>query len=57
MLLPGNYCACLLACLGAEVITVEDTNAGDYMREFGETDRRPGATHYVVSRATAICQP
>lgn len=37
-LLPGPYCTKLLAELGCEVIKVEDTNAGDYLR-----DMIPGA--------------
>src|ERR671915_1865197 len=31
-LLPGGFCSLLLADLGAEVIKVEDTAAGDYLR-------------------------
>ncbi|MGK2878731.1 MAG: CaiB/BaiF CoA transferase family protein [Solirubrobacterales bacterium] len=31
-LLPGPFCSLLLADLGAEVLKVEDTGAGDYMR-------------------------
>lgn len=31
-LLPGGYCSLLLADLGAEVVKVEDTGAGDYVR-------------------------
>jgi alpha-methylacyl-CoA racemase len=31
-LLPGGFCSLLLADLGAEVIKVEDTGAGDYIR-------------------------
>lgn len=32
-LLPGGYCTQLLADFGAEVIKVEDTGAGDYIRQ------------------------
>ena len=31
-LLPGGFCSLLLADLGAEVLKVEDTGAGDYVR-------------------------
>ena len=31
-LLPGGFCSVLLADMGAEVLKVEDTGAGDYMR-------------------------
>ena len=31
-LLPGGFCSCLLSDFGADVIKVEDTGAGDYLR-------------------------
>ena len=31
-LLPGGFCSLLLADFGAEVLKVEDTGAGDYIR-------------------------
>jgi alpha-methylacyl-CoA racemase len=31
-LLPGGFCSLLLADLGADVLKVEDTGAGDYIR-------------------------
>ena len=31
-LLPGGFCSLLLADFGAEVLKVEDTGAGDYLR-------------------------
>jgi crotonobetainyl-CoA:carnitine CoA-transferase CaiB-like acyl-CoA transferase len=31
-LLPGGFCSCLLADFGADVIKVEDTGSGDYLR-------------------------
>jgi alpha-methylacyl-CoA racemase len=33
-LLPGKVCTLALALLGADVIKVEDTGAGDYQRSF-----------------------
>jgi alpha-methylacyl-CoA racemase len=33
-LLPGPLCTCLLGDLGAEIIKIEDTQLGDYMRFF-----------------------
>ena len=32
-LLPGPFCTMILSDLGATVIKVEDTGAGDYMRQ------------------------
>ena len=47
-LLPGGFCSLLLADLGAEVLKVEDTGMGDYIRwappYYGD-DERPGARH------------
>jgi crotonobetainyl-CoA:carnitine CoA-transferase CaiB-like acyl-CoA transferase len=44
-LLPGGYCSLLLADFGAEVIKVEDTGLGDYIRwsppYYEEPTRRP----------------
>ena len=33
-LLPGPYCSMILADMGAEVIKIEDTGAGDYFRDW-----------------------
>lgn len=50
-LLPGNYCAWLLATLGAEVIKIEDPGAGDYMRTIGVQVDGQSAPHHSVNRA------
>ena len=49
-LLPGNYCAWVLASLGADVVKVEDPGAGDYMRDFGAQVDGQGALHHLVNR-------
>ncbi|GAA1868823.1 CaiB/BaiF CoA-transferase family protein [Pseudonocardia ailaonensis] len=49
-LLPGNLCTLALAQLGAEVIKVEDTGAGDYMRGFGRQVDGAGVCHHSVNR-------
>jgi alpha-methylacyl-CoA racemase len=49
-LLPGNYCAWLLASLGADVVKVEDAGAGDYMRQFGTRIDGMGAANQLVNR-------
>src|SRR5919109_3579506 len=46
-LLPGGFCTLLLADLGAEVLKVEDTSGGDYIRWMppyygGESERANG---------------
>src|SRR5581483_7122014 len=48
-LLPGPMCTLHLAQLGAEVIKVEDTGAGDYARSLGST-RTPSAFYTIVNR-------
>ena len=42
-LLPGGFCSLLLADYGAEVLKVEDTGLGDYIRWAPPRDRRRGA--------------
>jgi alpha-methylacyl-CoA racemase len=49
-MLPGNLCTLSLAMLGADVIKVEDTGAGDYQRIFGHQVDGAGACHHVVNR-------
>jgi alpha-methylacyl-CoA racemase len=47
-LLPGGFCSLLLADLGAEVLKVEDTGMGDYIRwappYYGEEDQQERGT-------------
>ena len=47
-LLPGGFCTLLLADLGAEVLKVEDTGGGDYIRwmppYYGEDGARAAGT-------------
>jgi alpha-methylacyl-CoA racemase len=51
-LLPGGFCTLLLADLGADVIKVEDTGAGDYVRwappYYGEEEHTPLGTRSAL---------
>jgi alpha-methylacyl-CoA racemase len=54
-LLPGGFCSCLLSDFGADVIKVEDTSAGDYMRWApphyeGVTESAGGALFLALNR-------
>ena len=47
-MLPGNLCTLSLAMLGADVIKVEDTGAGDYQRVFVEM-KDAGEEEFLIS--------
>lgn len=54
-LLPGDFCTLLLADLGAEVLKVEDTGMGDYLRWAppyyeGAEDSAKSALHLALNR-------
>jgi alpha-methylacyl-CoA racemase len=49
-LLPGPVCTLYFADLGADVIKVEDTGAGDYARSLGARPGRPSAFYGSVNR-------
>ena len=55
-LLPGGFCTLLLADLGADVLKVEDTDGGDYIRWMppyygGEDEQRERHRVGVLPRA------
>ena len=49
-LLPGPVCTLHLADLGADVVKVEDTGAGDYARSLGNGDNRASSFFRAVNR-------
>jgi len=49
-LLPGAYCSLLLADLGMEVLKVEDTEEGDYLRKIGRIGKRENAFFLSLNR-------
>lgn len=49
-LLPGPFCTLILAELGAEVIKVEDTGAGDYLRALPTQNQGLSASFYALNR-------
>ena len=49
-LLPGPMCTLYLADLGADVIKVEDTGAGDYARAMDASGDKPSAFYRLVNR-------
>jgi alpha-methylacyl-CoA racemase len=49
-LLPGPVCTLYLADLGADVIKVEDTGAGDYARDLGNRPGTVSAFYRAVNR-------
>lgn len=55
-LLPGGLCSLILAQLGAEVVKVEDTGAGDYLRHFPPLKGGMGGAYYALNRSKrSIC--
>src|SRR5262249_60761203 len=49
-LLPGPVCTLYLADLGADVVKVEDTRAGDYARSLGNRPGSVSAFYRAVNR-------
>jgi alpha-methylacyl-CoA racemase len=49
-LLPGPFCSLILAELGAEVVKVEDTGMGDYLRFFPPQRDGLGGAFYALNR-------
>lgn len=49
-LLPGPYCSLLLADLGMEVLKIEDSEQGDYMRRMGPVQKKDSAYFHALNR-------
>jgi alpha-methylacyl-CoA racemase len=49
-LLPGPFCTLILAELGAEVVKLEDTGAGDYLRIIPPSKNGAGGAYYALNR-------
>lgn len=49
-LLPGPFCTLVLADLGAEVVKLEDTKAGDYLRGVPPAKAGLGGAFYALNR-------
>ena len=54
-LLPGGFCSLMLADFGAEVLKVEDTGMGDYVR--WATPRYEGAEDSAAGALTTLSRP
>ena len=49
-LLPGPFCTLILSELGADVVKVEDTGGGDYLRLIPPQDGGLGGAYYALNR-------
>jgi len=49
-LLPGPFCTCVLADLGADVVKIEDPLGGDYLRRMPPVVKETGANFLAVNR-------
>lgn len=49
-LLPGPYCSLLLADMGMEVVKIEDSEQGDYMRWMGPIQKKDSAYFLALNR-------
>ncbi len=49
-LLPGPFCSLILADLGMEVLKIEDTDQGDYMRTMGPIKKKDSAYFLSINR-------